>query len=54
MNEQDKNELILADVSEVLRIYARRRINAAAAVGQILLAVARPYVEHSEDNNHEL
>lgn len=45
MNELDKNELILADISEVLRNYARRRIDAGMAVGQILIAIARPNLE---------
>lgn len=45
MTNEDKNELILADISEVMRRYARRAVTSGEAVNQILYVIAKKNLE---------
>lgn len=48
MTNEDKNELILADISEVMRRYARRSVTSGEAVNQILYVIAKKNLEQMD------
>ena len=53
MTVEDKNELILADVADVLRRYSRDAVTSAEAVGQILLIIAKKNLEQIDSEGRE-